>query len=45
MDWNVSLFHFQNHGDNFEQVQLGIEVPPNHDKHVKKLTESAGVQP
>ena len=24
--WNVSLFHYRNHGDNLERVLVGIQV-------------------
>lgn len=29
MDWNVSLFHYRNHGDDFGRVLVGIQVPPS----------------
>jgi threonine dehydratase len=28
MDWNVSLFHYRNHGDDFGRVLVGIQIPP-----------------
>jgi threonine dehydratase len=28
MDWNVSLFHYRNHGDDFGRVLVGIQVGP-----------------
>lgn len=27
IDWNVSLFHYRNHGDDFGRVLVGIQVP------------------
>ncbi|RUS22575.1 hypothetical protein BC937DRAFT_88363 [Endogone sp. FLAS-F59071] len=27
-DWNVSLFHYRNHGDDMGKVLVGIQVPP-----------------
>jgi threonine dehydratase len=28
-DWNISLFHYRNHGADFGRVLVGIQVPPN----------------
>ncbi len=30
-DWNISLFHYRNHGADYGRVLAGIQVPP-HDK-------------
>jgi threonine dehydratase len=27
MEWNVSLFHYRNHGDDFGRVLVGLQVP------------------
>jgi threonine dehydratase len=27
-DWNISLFHYRNHGADFGRVLVGMEVPP-----------------
>jgi threonine dehydratase len=27
-DWNISLFHYRNHGSDYGRVLAGIEVPP-----------------
>jgi threonine dehydratase len=35
IDWNVSLFHYRNHGDDFGRVLVGIQVP---DTSVDNLT-------
>ena len=33
IDWNVSLFHYRNHGDDFGRVLVGVQVPDTqHDK-------------
>jgi threonine dehydratase len=29
IEWNVSLFHYRNHGDDFGRVLVGIQVPEN----------------
>ncbi len=28
-DWNISLFHYRNHGSDFGRVLAGIQVPPS----------------
>ena len=28
-DWNISLFHYRNHGSDFGRVLIGIQVDPN----------------
>ncbi|MBM3351214.1 MAG: threonine ammonia-lyase, biosynthetic [Betaproteobacteria bacterium] len=28
-NWNISLFHYRNHGSDFGRVLVGIQVPPN----------------
>lgn len=28
-DWNISLFHYRNHGSDFGRILAGIDVPPN----------------
>ena len=28
-DWNISLFHYRNHGADFGRVLAGMQVPPN----------------
>lgn len=35
-DWNISLFHYRNHGADFGRVLVGMQVPPN------ELTEFSG---
>jgi len=27
-DWNISLFHYRNHGADYGRVLAGIQVPP-----------------
>jgi threonine dehydratase len=27
-DWNISLFHYRNHGSDFGRVLVGMQVPP-----------------
>ena len=28
-DWNISLFHYRNHGADYGRILIGIEVPPH----------------
>jgi len=34
-DWNISLFHYRNHGADFGRVLVGMQVPP--DEHAEFL--------
>lgn len=37
-DWNISLFHYRNHGADFGRVLVGMQVPPNeHDEYLNFL--------
>jgi threonine dehydratase len=42
MDWNVSLFHYRNHGDDYGRVLCGIQVPELCDKNLKNFLEKLG---
>jgi threonine dehydratase len=42
MDWNVSLFHYRNHGDDFGRVLCGIQVNENHDENLMHFLENLG---
>ncbi|MFL6577738.1 MAG: threonine ammonia-lyase, biosynthetic [Povalibacter sp.] len=39
--WNISLFHYRNHGSDYGRVLAGVQVPPNEsvdfDLHVREL--------
>jgi threonine dehydratase len=28
-DWNISLFHYRNHGSDYGRILAGIDVPPD----------------
>lgn len=32
-DWNISLFHYRNHGSDFGRVLVGIQIPPTERNH------------
>lgn len=40
--WNVSLFHYRNHGDDFGRVLVGIQVPEKCDGSLLKFLEKLG---
>jgi len=42
MHWNVSLFHYRNHGDDYGRVLCGIQVPEKCDKNLRKFLEKLG---
>jgi threonine dehydratase len=33
--WNISMFHYRNHGSAYGRVFLGLQVPENEKKHLK----------
>jgi threonine dehydratase len=39
--WNISLFHYRNHGSDYGRVLVGVQIPPNEsvefDLHVREL--------
>ena len=42
MSWNVSLFHYRNHGDDFGRVLVGIQVPDNSEKELLSFLNTLG---
>jgi threonine dehydratase len=40
-EWNISLFHYRNHGSDYGRVLAGIDVPPDEtgelESHLAKL--------
>jgi len=42
-EWNISLFHYRNQGDDYGRVLVGMQLPPPVDKKaVKAFLESLG---
>jgi threonine dehydratase len=39
--WNITLFHYRNHGSDYGRVLVGVQIPPNEsvefDLHVREL--------
>lgn len=34
-DWNISLFHYRNHGSDYGRILAGIDVPPNETEELE----------
>jgi threonine dehydratase len=41
-DWNISLFHYRNHGADSGRVLVGMQVPPGEMRAFRKFLESLG---
>ena len=42
--WNISLFHYRNHGADFGRVLVGMQVPPKDKKAFQKFLDSLGYE-
>jgi threonine dehydratase len=40
--WNISLFHYRNHGADFGRVLVGMQVPPGDQKAFQKFLDQLG---
>jgi threonine dehydratase len=41
-NWNISLFHYRNHGADYGRILVGIQVPPSDKKELKNFLGSLG---
>ncbi len=41
-DWNISLFHYRNHGADFGRVLVGMQVPPNEQAEFAEFLQKLG---
>ncbi|WP_394062065.1 threonine ammonia-lyase, biosynthetic [Alcaligenes sp. WGS1538] len=41
-DWNISLFHYRNQGDDYGRILIGIQVPPTDKKEFKAFLDALG---
>jgi threonine dehydratase len=41
-DWNISLFHYRNHGADFGRVLVGMQVPPNEQIEFSAFLQQLG---
>lgn len=42
VDWNISLFHYRNHGADYGRVLVGIQVPAKEKRAFQKFLQSLG---
>jgi threonine dehydratase len=42
--WNISLFHYRNHGADFGRVLVGMQVPPEEQKEFKAFLDNLGYE-
>ena len=42
--WNISLFHYRNHGADFGRVLVGMQVPPEDKKKFQEFLDSLGYE-
>lgn len=40
--WNISLFHYRNHGADYGRVLVGMQVPPSEKKKFKAFLDNLG---
>jgi threonine dehydratase len=40
--WNISLFHYRNHGANYGRILVGIQVPPNERAEFETFLQALG---
>ena len=41
-DFNISLFHYRNHGADYGRILIGIDVPPEDDAALAEFIEKLG---
>ncbi|HET7136289.1 MAG TPA: threonine ammonia-lyase, biosynthetic, partial [Casimicrobiaceae bacterium] len=40
--WNISLFHYRNHGDDYGRVLVGMQVPPGESRAFRRFLDRLG---
>jgi threonine dehydratase len=40
--WNISLFHYRNHGADYGRVLVGMQVPPSDKAAFRSFLEGLG---
>lgn len=43
-DWNISLFHYRNHGTDYGRVLVGLQVPPQDKRVFSQFLDKLGYQ-
>jgi threonine dehydratase len=41
-DWNISLFHYRNHGSDYGRVLVGMQVPPGEMRQFREFLKTLG---
>ena len=41
-DWNITLFHYRNHGADYGRILVGIDVPPADDAAFEVFLQNLG---
>jgi threonine dehydratase len=41
-DWNISLFHYRNHGADYGRVLVGMQVPPQDKQALQQFLDTLG---
>lgn len=41
-NWNISLFHYRNHGADYGRILVGLQVPKNENREFKKFLANLG---
>ncbi len=41
-EWNISLFHYRNQGDDYGRILVGIQVPPSDKKAFREFLSTLG---
>ena len=41
-DWNITLFHYRNHGADFGRVLIGMQVPPRDKSAFRRFLDHLG---
>jgi threonine dehydratase len=42
VEWNISLFHYRNHGSDYGRVLAGVEVPASDHAEFRRHLDSLG---
>ena len=40
--WNISLFHYRNHGADYGRVLVGMQVPPSDKRQFRGVSRRLG---
>ena len=43
-NWNISLFHYRNHGADYGRILVGMQVPPQDKRAFQKFLDELGYE-